>query len=229
MKTKILNKVKALFAWTGKKSIRRQSLELSPVRIPAGKFLAKTALALFLVSFSFHLQAQNDYALKSIKATIQGTSTLHEWESNITKVLFKGSLQSDGKSIKSIKNVEVKVPVEGIKSKEGKLMDNKTYDAFKSEKNPYITYSFNTAQAKVDNNNLVSIETTGNLTMAGVTKPVALTAKGKVLDNGDLQLNISKKLKMTEFKMDPPTAMMGAIKVGDEVTVNFNLILSQTK
>lgn len=229
MKTKFFNNVHALFTSIGKIFINRQSLKLSPVRIQSGKFFAKTALTLFLVSLSIHIQAQSDYALKSIKATVQGTSTLHEWESNITKVMFKGSLQSDGKSIKAIRNVEVKVPVEGIKSKEGKLMDNKTYDAFKSDKNPYITFSFNTAQAKVDNNNLVSIETTGNLTMAGVTKPVALQAKGKVLDNGDLQLNISKKLKMTEFKMVPPTAMMGAIKVGDEVTVNFNLVLSQTK
>lgn len=185
------------------------------------------AVVIFMIPYMAH--SQSNYTLKSVKATIQGTSSLHDWESDITKILFKGSVQSEGKTLKSIKDVEVKVPVASIKSKEGKIMDNKTYDAFKYEKNPFIIYTFNVAQAKTDNNNAVSIETTGNLTMAGTTKPVVLAAKGKVMDNGDLHLTISKKLKMTDFKMVPPTAMMGAIKVGDEVTVNFNLVLSQTQ
>lgn len=185
---------------------------------------------LFLLLFSYSsLQAQSNYTLKSIKATIQGSSSLHDWESDITKILFKGSLQSDGKVLKTIKDVELKVPVESIKSKEGRIMDNKTYDAFKSEKNPYIIYTFNLAQAKTDAGNVVSVEALGNLTMAGTTKPVKVEAKGKLLDNGDLQLSVSKKLKMTEFKMQPPTAMLGAIKVGDEVTVNFNFVLSPSK
>lgn len=185
---------------------------------------------LFLLLFSYSsLQAQSNYTLKSIKATIQGSSSLHDWESDITKILFKGSLQSDGKVLKTIKDVELKVPVESIKSKEGRIMDNKTYDAFKFEKNPYIIYTFNLAQAKTDAGNVVSVEALGNLTMAGTTKPVKVEAKGKLLDNGDLQLSVSKKLKMTEFKMQPPTAMLGAIKVGDEVTVNFNFVLSPSK
>ena len=185
---------------------------------------------IFLLLFVYNsLQAQSNYTLKSIKATIQGSSTLHDWESDITKILFKGSLNSDGKVLKTIKDVELKVPVESIKSKEGRIMDNKTYDAFKYEKNPYIIYTFNLAQAKTDAGNAVSVEALGNLTMAGTTKPVKVEAKGKLLDNGDLQLSVSKKLKMTEFKMVPPTAMLGAIKVGDEVTVNFNFVLSPVK
>jgi hypothetical protein len=31
---------------------------------------------------------------------------------------------------------------------------------------------------------------------------------------------------MTEFNMEPPKAMMGTIKAGDEVTINFNIIFS---
>jgi polyisoprenoid-binding protein YceI len=188
------------------------------------------ALFMFLLLFVYSsLQAQSNYTIKSVKATIQGSSTLHAWESDITKILFKGSLHSDGKVLKTIQDVELKVPVESIKSKEGRIMDNKTYDAFKYEKNPYIIYTFNLAQARTDAGNSVSIETMGNLTMAGTTKPVKVEAKGKLLDNGDLQLAVTKKLKMTEFKMEPPTAMLGAIKVGDEVTVNFNFVLSPAK
>jgi polyisoprenoid-binding protein YceI len=206
--------------------IRNQVAEISTGYWNTGKLFRLAVLGIMLLALLSGMKAQSNFTLKSVRATIQGTSSLHDWESDITKIMFQGSLHSEGKDLKTIKGVEVKVPVQGIKSKEGRIMDNKTYDAFKSEKHPFIIYSFNLAQAKTDNNNSVSIETTGNLTMAGTTKPVALTAKGKVLGNGDLQLMISKKLKMTDFKMVPPTAMMGAIKVGDEVTVNFNLVLS---
>jgi hypothetical protein len=64
--------------------------------------------------------------------------------------------------------------------------------------------------------------------MAGTSKPVELTAKGKVLANGDVQIIGSRKLNMKDFNMVPPTAMMGTIKVGEEVTVNFNLTLTNS-
>jgi hypothetical protein len=31
---------------------------------------------------------------------------------------------------------------------------------------------------------------------------------------------------MRDYKMTPPTAVMGTIKVGEEVTINFDLTLS---
>ncbi len=64
--------------------------------------------------------------------------------------------------------------------------------------------------------------------MAGTSKPVELEATGKMLANGDFQLSFSKKLKMTDFNMKPPTAVLGTIKVGDEITLNFNMVLTHT-
>jgi hypothetical protein len=34
---------------------------------------------------------------------------------------------------------------------------------------------------------------------------------------------------MKDYKMDPPTAVMGTIKVGPEVTVNFDLTVTPSK
>jgi polyisoprenoid-binding protein YceI len=71
-----------------------------------------------------------------------------------------------------------------------------------------------------------ALDATGYLTMAGTMKSVKLTGLVKVMENGDIQLSLSKKLKMTEFKMEQPTAMMGTITVGDEVAINFDLTLT---
>ena len=169
----------------------------------------------------------SNFTVKSAKGVVEGTSSLHDWEMQITKIECKGAFQSLDNVVSAAKNVEVKILVKGIKSKEGKIMDNKTYDAFDSDNNPYIIYSFSSADVKIDGSGGVTIAASGNLNMAGTGKSVPITAKGKVLANGDLQLSVSKKLNMTEFKMDPPTALMGTIKVGPEVTVNFDLVLAR--
>jgi len=102
-------------------------------------------------------------------------------------------------------------------------MDNKTYEAFDHEKNPAIVFTLNTKKINVSASTL---EAEGTLLMAGVTKPISLTLTYKVLPNGALQIIGSKKLTMTDFKMEPPKAMMGTIKVGNDVTVNFDLTLN---
>jgi polyisoprenoid-binding protein YceI len=166
--------------------------------------------------------SQTVLKVKSNKMTVQGSSSLHDWESQITKADLKGEFVISNQQLTEVKNLEVKIPVESIKSTKGKMMDNKTYEAFKSEKNPYIIYSLNTARINANG----TIDAMGTLTMAGVSKPMELQGKYKVLENGEVQLVLSRKFKMTEFKMDPPTAMMGSIKVGDEVTVNFDLVVN---
>lgn len=186
----------------------------------------KTKIAILLTAafLLFFVQAgisQGALKVKPNKMTVQGSSTIHDWESQITKADVKGEVVVDNSQLRAVKNLEVKIPVESIKSTKGKMMDNKTYDAFNSDKNPYIIYSLNNARVNADG----TIDGNGTLTMAGVTKPMEVKAKYKMLDNGEVQLILSRTFKMTEFKMDPPTAMMGSIKVGDEVTVNFDLVV----
>jgi len=168
------------------------------------------------------------FSMKSVKATIAGTSSLHAWESNITLIDGKGSFQLIDNVITSIKDAEIKITVKGIKSEKGSKMDQKTYETFKADEYPYITYSFNNAVINVNDSQIVNMETTGRLSIAGVSKSVPISAIGKKLPNGDLHLTVSKKLKMTDFNMDPPVMFLGTMKVGDEVTVNFDFVLSRS-
>jgi polyisoprenoid-binding protein YceI len=161
--------------------------------------------------------------VKSNKMSVQGSSTLHDWESTITKAEWKGNFKIENLSLIDIKDVEVKSPVESIKSTKGKMMDGKTYDAFNYEKFPFIIYTV--VSAKI-NSATGTIDAQGNLAMAGATRPVSVQAKYKVLPSGDVQISATKTFKMSDFKMEPPTAMMGSIKVGDEVTVNFDVIIN---
>jgi polyisoprenoid-binding protein YceI len=189
------------------------------------KFIILTIGLLSIFGFN---GAQAPYSSKQSKMTVAGTSTLHEWESDVSQVEWKGSLLVNGNELLEVKDVQVKVPVTSIKSTKGKMMDNKTYEAFNSEKNPTIQYKLTSAKISGSGTDY-TIAATGNLSMAGATKSIDLMVKAKVLPNGDVQLTASKKLNMKDFSMTPPTAMMGTIKVGEEVTVAFDITLTPTK
>jgi polyisoprenoid-binding protein YceI len=182
-----------------------------------------------LIATGIKAQVPTDFIVKLNHASVEGSSTLHDWESQITELAGKGVFLVKSNVVTTIKTLELKIPVESIKSKEGKIMDNKTYDAFLYEKNPLITLTFTNTTVKTDPTKQVLISAPGFLTMAGTTKPVVLTVKGAVLANGDLQVFVSHKLKMTDFNMIPPKAVLGTIHVGDEITVKFDVILEKIK
>ena len=173
---------------------------------------------------SNYLNAQSS-KVKNYTATVKGTSTMHEWESVIEKLECKTSYKIEGSELVDIKEAEVKILVESIKSTKGRTMDNKTYDAFNSEKFPSIIFTLSSQTINTSN---LTVALKGALEMAGTTKPIDLVASYKVLTNGDLQITGIKKIKMTEFNIDPPKAMLGTIKVGDEVTISFDIVLSHT-
>lgn len=186
----------------------------------------KTGLLLTIAMLLVVAVQAQEYVLKTSKATIKGTSTLHDWESDITQVTCKSVLIMENNTLKSIKSAEVTIPVTGIKSDKGKMMDNKTYDAFLYEKNPNILFTLVTAHATPLSPGKASFEGSGYLDMAGTMKSIKIMGTTTILPGGNVEVTISKTLKLSDFNMKQPTAMMGTITVGNEVTVEFTLTLT---
>lgn len=188
----------------------------------------KIAIFLFLVLPAANVAGQTAYYLKSGKVTVSGTSSLHDWVSEATKVEWSGNFVVTDKKLKEVTGVKVRIPVTSIKSEKGRIMDNKTYEAFDSDKNPFITYTL--SLAKVTGTAIdFTISSTGTLSMAGASRTIEMPVRAKMLSNGDIQLKGAYKMNQRDYKMEPPTAMMGTIKVGEEVTINFDLTLTPTK
>jgi polyisoprenoid-binding protein YceI len=156
---------------------------------------------------------------QSSTMTILGTTNVHNFQSKVTQM--SGDLVISGKKVQSLR---VDVPVKSIKSNE-KLMDTKTYEAFNADKNPTITFQLIDAVVQKATTEDIDVVLTGNLTMAGVTKKVTINTTGKALKAGTFQFTGNVALKMTDFKMKPPTAMLGMMKVGDAITLKFSIVL----
>lgn len=153
---------------------------------------------------------------------IEGTSSVHEWESTSDQVSGDMVLVSDAKSGKQIQSLVVKIPVKSIKSGKG-LMDNKTYEAFNTDKNPLITFQITDVSPLKFSGKDAEVTVSGDLNMAGFTKKINIKSTGKSLTDGSFQFKGSVPLKMSDFKMKPPTAMMGVLKTGDAVTIKFDV------
>ncbi len=181
-------------------------------------------MLLFAATFTLH--AQSTRQVKSFKMSVAGTSTLHDWESSVNKVTAKAEIASGDGAIQSIKSLNVEVDAKSIVSTKGKIMDNKTWETLKAEKHPKITYKLTKVESITKSGSEYMVKTTGNLTIAGMTKSVALDAKGKVLSNGDVEFTGSKLVVLSDFGMEQPTALMGTVKVGKEVTVKYAVVMS---
>lgn len=164
--------------------------------------------------------SQEGFKVKDFKMTIEGTSTLHDWASDVTKLEADGSLDLSGSQLTGISSLKVSIPAKGIVSPKGRIMDNKTYDALKADKYPNITFRLEKATV-----NGSKVQATGKLTIAGKTQTVALNATSKVDGAGNITFSGSKTIKLADYDMEPPTALMGTIKTGEEVTVKYELAL----
>jgi len=140
---------------------------------------------------------------------------LHDFQSKVT--LASGELVIN--SSKQAQSLTVEIPVKGIKSNE-KLMDNKTYAAFNAEKNPTITFKLTDLGVPEVNGSDIAVTATGNLTMAGTTKKISLKSVGKIVKPGVYQFKGTVVLKMTDYKMTPPSMLF--VKVGDVVTLKYD-------
>ena len=155
--------------------------------------------------------------IKSSTFTISGTTNVHPFKSKSTTATGQMTV-ADNK----VTAMNIDVPVKSILSGE-KLMDKKTYETFDDAKNPTISFKMTEVNSVQVNGSEITASVGGTLSMGGASKKVIVKANGKEVKPGTYTFTGSMPLKMSDYKMKAPTAMLGAMKVGDLVTVNYTV------
>ena len=185
--------------------------------MPAPRYLALAALALALVGWGL---ARYQFQPGS-RVWIEGTSNVHGWTCEAKQVV--GLVDAEDALTDGISTVSVTVPVQALDCDNG-TMNKNLQKALGAKANPSIRYTLATADlAAPDAQGWFDVKTTGRLTIAGKTQTVQMSARGKAAGAGAYRFTGSVALKMTDFGVDPPTAMLGAMKTGDAVTVHFDV------
>ncbi|WP_281323292.1 YceI family protein [Flavobacterium aestivum] len=180
--------------------------------------LKKTSVVLAFFAIVISANAQKSYTLDAkTNFSVAGTSTLHDWVMKSESKTGTANLTVDNSKLTAITSIDITLPAESIKS-EKKSMDKVAYETLKTKKIKNIKYILKSAE-KV---NETSWNLTGTYTIAGVSKELKTSVKTSVT-NGIVNLQGSNKVTFKEFGMKSPTAMLGTIKTGEDLTIKFNI------
>ncbi|MBA3891339.1 MAG: YceI family protein [Gemmatimonadaceae bacterium] len=160
---------------------------------------------------------------------VEGTSTTKSWsckapavDANVVAINAEAPAAIVNGE-KAVRSVTVRVAAPRLDCGNG-TMTKHALKALKADDHKTITFalaSYDLAKALEGTKGTLK----GTLTLAGVAKPVAIVATAKPAPAGQVRITGSYALKMTEYGMKPPNLMLGAMKVGDEVTIGFDLLL----
>lgn len=161
------------------------------------------------------------------KLWFDGKSTVRDWSCKATQIdavidAEAGAAANVLKAQKSVRTVTVTFPTAKLDCANG-TMNGHMMKALNGAAQPNITFTLTgydlTAGAPVKGT------LSGSLLINGVTKPISIPAEYAAGAGGALRVTGKYALNMTDWNVQPPKLMMGALKVDPMVTVNFDLQL----
>lgn len=165
--------------------------------------------------------------LKESSILVKGTSSLHDWRCKTEQITGDISYKADALTLKDITTLDLQLIVKSMRSikENGNYyesgMDKNMYKALNAEKFPKITFTL------IDISNIkasagkAEFVAKGNLTIAGNQKAISFPVNATLTANG-IAFKGTTSFKMTSFGVTPPRALLGTIKTGDEITIEFN-------
>lgn len=109
-----------------------------------------------------------------------------------------------------------------------KLMNQDMYETLKADTHPFITITLKKVIQDPEYclsscTNWIEMNVMAEISIAGTCKMVPLFVEARQLPESNYRFISSAKLQMTDFNIDPPEALMGMIKVDNEININLDL------
>jgi len=191
--------------------------------------IIKVAL-LLAISFTMSTTVicQTVYQSEVLDIRLNGTSNLHDWEMKAVKGTSEASFSVDAKgTVTSMTKLSFTLPAKNLKSGH-RAMDKNTYKALNTDNNPNISFEGSSTTVTSTGGNNYQLICLGKMTIAGTTKQTELVATGKY-NPTDKSFTVTgvKKMKMTDYNVQPPKAVMGTIKTGDNISISYNVKFSK--
>lgn len=186
-----------------------------------------TLLGMFL-GFCISANAQTKFSTKNnISLSVSGTSTMHDWVMKSGTGDCNATFVEDAKgNLIDLTTLNFTVSAKSLKSgKDG--MDKNAYKALKTDKAPNVTATLKSAEVSTKDNKNYTIKAVIKLTIAGKTLDTELVAQAKRINDNSYGIKGEKQISMKDFGMEPPSFMLGAVKTGNDVVLNFDAVLNR--
>ena len=153
----------------------------------------------------------------NVDFSVSGTSTVRSWTCTVKGVLKvtpgTGAPALPGMA-SGVQAATLTVPVKDFKCPNDEMTQH-LMDAMKPEQHAEITYRLERYVVTGG-----QAEATGSITINGVTAPLTLPLT-VAASGGGLQVAGNTRVDMTKFRVDPPVVMMGLMKVGPQIRIEF--------
>ena len=157
---------------------------------------------------------------KESRLWLEGTSTVRSFKCSAVKVNVTAVGEATAQPEDLVKSASLTVPVSQLDCG-NKTMNEHMRKALKAEQFGEIAWTMTSYDVQGAN-----VTVSGKLTIAGKENPIELKGTGSN-EGGVIRFKGSKQFKMTEYGVKPPSLMLGTMKVGEAVTVSFDLALSE--
>lgn len=163
---------------------------------------------------------------------IDGDSNLRKWEADATDIKATliltdvEELTLENFTTESFSSFDITIAVAGIDTDTGRLTSN-LRNYLKGDEFPHITFSLNQIHEIEHQNEKAVIKAEGTITAAGVENTVNLTVDTYLNNNGTLRFTGTQDMLMTDFDIDPPTALLGTVRAADEIQIIFDVTLAR--
>ena len=178
-------------------------------------------LATLFVMTTHLISQEMTYSFVAAEVSIDGASTLHAWKVEAPDVsgypeVIKFDVSNDG----AIEDFGFQVAVATMDGGRGSSMNNKIYKALKSDEHPLVSYQ---QDEKADYDADGVMTSSGTLEMAGVSKSITVDVV-TAIEDGKVTFTASYPMKLSDFDIEPPSAMFGQIVTKDDIVVNFQFV-----
>lgn len=195
------------------------------------KIISLLAVLLFTAGASIGQDVQLNLQ-DSQNMHLYGEANIKSWDAAITQVNGSLTLQNieslsaENLTAEAFQNLSLTIPVEQIEAESGGLTNN-IHKYLKGDDYPNITFELNnvTNITEQEDGSLL-ITASGVISAAGADKEVEMQVTANVA-NGQIQFTGEKELLMTDFGIDPPTAVFGTIRSRDEIRIEFDVSFSR--
>ena len=158
----------------------------------------------------------------NVDFSVSGTSTVRSWTCNVKGVL-KVTPGTNAPALPGLAGgaqaATLTVPVKTFKCPNDEMTQH-LMDAMKPDQHAEITFRLERYVVTGG-----KAEATGSVTINGVTAPLTLPLTFEA-SAGGLQVAGNTRLDMTKFSVDPPVVMMGLMKVGPQIRIEFKGVVA---
>lgn len=170
-------------------------------------------------SATFQIQDESDM-------TVYGSSNVRDWSMDVNTMSGHAVFSTDERGTPSIHQITVEVPVKALVT-DRSSMQEKAHKALQKEDHPTVQFTADSVVVATAEADSFAVIATGDLTIAGETRPATVRAKGAARGDGAYYVRGEHELKLSTFDVDRPSALLGALRVSDGIRLAFEVVLRQ--